>query len=213
MRITVFCAVLFIAAAVSARDITTLDGKTYKNVQISSVTPAGFDISYTPEGGGLAIREIFFKDLPENIRKEFNYNPQKADAFSQRVAKITQQREDEIEKEYKEEQALEAREQAIQEKFEAKAYAGKINVILKGIMSSNQGFEAWATVPDETVTTGNLGKVFIIGLDTLPNSGSWAGYIYPTGTTASGMPCYTITLEQAVIIMKENAALKSKAKK
>lgn len=212
MKLTALCAVLFIAATISARDITTLDGTTYKNVQISSVTPAGFDISYTPQGGGLAIREIFFKDLPENIRKEFSYNSQKAESFTKRVDKITRMRNEEIEKEYQQTLAQEAKQEARHDKYEAIAYAGKINVILNGIQSSSQGLIAWAKTPDATVTTGTIGKVFIIGLDTVPNGGSWTGYIYPTKTKANGFPCYTVTLEQAIIIMEENSALK-KAKK
>ncbi|OGV55237.1 MAG: hypothetical protein A2017_09425 [Lentisphaerae bacterium GWF2_44_16] len=212
MKVSVLCAVLFIAATLSARDITTLDGKTYKNVQISSVTPAGFDICYAPDKGGVAIKEIFFKDLPESIRKEFNYNPQKAEAFTKKVDRITQMRDEEVAKEYQQTMAQEAKQEARHDKYEAIAYAGKINVILNGILPSNHGLIAWAKTPNATVTTGTIGKVFIIGLDTVPNGGSWAGYIYPTKTTASGFPCYTITLEQAIIIMEENATLK-KAKK
>ena len=212
MKLTALCAVLFIAATISARDITTLDGTTYKNVQISSVTPAGFDISYTPQGGGLAIREIFFKDLPENIRKEFNYNSQKAESFTKRVDRITQMRNEEIEKEYQQTLAQEAKQEARHDKYEAIAYAGKIHVTLNGIQSSSQGLIAWAQTPNATLTTGTLGKVFIIGLDTVPNGGSWAGYIYPTKTKANGLDCYTVTLEQAIIIMEENSAL-GKAKK
>ena len=60
-------ALLFtVGALLHARDITTLNGTTYKNVTVTNVSSEGIDISY-PKG----VKFLKFSDLPEAIKQEY----------------------------------------------------------------------------------------------------------------------------------------------
>lgn len=61
---------LFWATCCLAADLTTLDGKTYQNVQVKRVEPDGIYVFHS--GGGT---KILFTQLPEEIRKQYNYTP------------------------------------------------------------------------------------------------------------------------------------------
>lgn len=188
----------------TARDITTLDGQTYKNVQISSVTPIGFDISYTPPGGGLAIRELSFKNLPKNIRKEYGYNPVKAEAFSERIAEIRR-------REYRRNarmEELKKEQNAKNEMLTNEIYSRKMKVLLKAIEVISDGTVCWAQTPYATVTTGQLGKVCVCGLE-LTQGNEWNGFIYPTGKTVpyggAQIDVYSTSLENALYIFRNSS--------
>jgi len=71
-----------------SRDITTLDGKTYKSIQIIDNNPVGIEIQ---SGSGVTL--LKFKNLPENIRREFHYDPQKAKRYIERNKKRRIQRQ------------------------------------------------------------------------------------------------------------------------
>ncbi|OGV56375.1 MAG: hypothetical protein A2X49_15230 [Lentisphaerae bacterium GWF2_52_8] len=70
-----FC-VLALGSAVSARDLTSTDGKTYKNVQITQITPLGIFFLCNGQSGWLD-----FKDLSPDVQHEFGYDPGKAQDF------------------------------------------------------------------------------------------------------------------------------------
>ncbi|MDD3117965.1 MAG: hypothetical protein PHQ27_02180 [Victivallales bacterium] len=192
---------LFAAGAASALDLTTNDGKVYKNVSISSVTPVGFDICYTPKGGGLAIREILFTDLSPAWQKKYHYNPKEAAAFTSKVEKLQKMRREDLEKQYKVWLAREEEEDNI----EAAIYAKRLNVQLTSIRATPFGCVAYADAPIDSLTAGHYGKVLIMGLE-LDNGDSWAGNIYPAGysvTVSEGnLPVYTPSLDQAVILSR-----------
>jgi hypothetical protein len=75
-----------VPALLQARDITTLDGKTYKNVSITP-KPNGLQLIHST---GVAF--ISFKRLPENIRKEFGYDPAQASAYEEKLKKAKARR-------------------------------------------------------------------------------------------------------------------------
>lgn len=54
--------------------ITTTDGKTYQMTRLVSAPPDGLVVQYRPEEGGVGLRLIKFRNLPEDLRREFNYN-------------------------------------------------------------------------------------------------------------------------------------------
>ena len=64
-------------------ELITSSGKTYQNVSISKVTPS--EVSITHESGAARIP---FSDLPEDLRAKLGYDPAKAEAHKQAVAKV-----------------------------------------------------------------------------------------------------------------------------
>lgn len=82
MRI-LFASVLFATLSLTlfARDISTLSGKTYKNATVFDSNAAELVISYKNASGWDIVKSIPFTDLPEDIRKEFKYDPAKGEAY------------------------------------------------------------------------------------------------------------------------------------
>ena len=73
---------LAILAALSASialadDFKTIEGKEYKNVKVSRVEPDGI-VLITKSG----ISKVYFVELPKEVQQRFNYDPQKATAYS-----------------------------------------------------------------------------------------------------------------------------------
>ncbi len=203
------------AISVSALDITTLDGKTYKNVSVSSITPVGFDISYTAKNGAMVLRGLKFTNLPEKIRKKFHYDPAKAAAFEKKC-KLYQK------------QLIHKRIGALQqsecntflndyEHIKALVYARRMsNIYLNIEQSANGGVVATCQSEQATLTTGQYGTVFVYGL-TGGEGASWNGTIYPTGTwvtlTTGKYPAYSTSLDMATISVRNQIQLKSREKK
>ena len=66
---------------VLALDITTLDGKTYPDCQVSKTYPDSICVLF--EGGGARVN---FTNLPVTVRSEFGYDPERAATFSKAEA-------------------------------------------------------------------------------------------------------------------------------
>ncbi len=64
-----------------ARDITTLSGATYKNATVFDTNAAELVISYKNASNWTIVKSIPFTDLPDDIRKEFKYEPAKGEAY------------------------------------------------------------------------------------------------------------------------------------
>jgi len=84
-----------------ALDLTTLDGKTYRDCRVSQVYPDSVCVLW-PEGGA----RVKFVNLPESLRAKYGYDEQKAAAFERSEA-ARQQRERSL---------LEAQRQTLQSK-------------------------------------------------------------------------------------------------
>ena len=69
-----------IATAASAMDLTTNDGKIYKDVSITKLTPIGMKFICDGNSGW-----VDFRDLTPDIQKAFSYDPKAAAAFEQRL--------------------------------------------------------------------------------------------------------------------------------
>ena len=52
-------------------ELVTLRGTIYKNVEVERVTTDAIVISYTPVNGGWAMTKVYFRDLPADIRQEY----------------------------------------------------------------------------------------------------------------------------------------------
>ena len=73
----------FFQFALFPRDITTLSGTTYRDVKVNGASAIELTISYAdkekPER--TIMKPIPFTDLPDEIRREFKYDPAKAEVF------------------------------------------------------------------------------------------------------------------------------------
>jgi hypothetical protein len=72
---------LLAGATTNAADITASDGTVYRKVTVTSTEPDGIAVTYQPEGGGIGMAKLKFRNLPENLQREYGYNEQKASAF------------------------------------------------------------------------------------------------------------------------------------
>ena len=79
---------LLLVPTLFARDITTLDGETYRDCRVSRIYPDSICVLFSGSGA-----RIKFTDLPETIREEFGYDPQRAAAFeNSEAARVKQER-------------------------------------------------------------------------------------------------------------------------
>ena len=77
--VTISLWVVFCGCAVGqTNQIVTRSGDVYKNVTIERHDASGITISYAMSGGGLGITKLPFENLPDNLQKKYNYNPQQA---------------------------------------------------------------------------------------------------------------------------------------
>ncbi len=124
MRIKRFCMFAILVLLVSsvpglyAEDFVTNAGKIYKNATVAQHNPAGIVIE-NQDG----VFQIPFTELPEAIRKKYNYDPKKAEEFlkmrQKNVSKWDKERFDEMEKEKKgEEEVLEKVDTTLREEQE-----------------------------------------------------------------------------------------------
>jgi hypothetical protein len=67
-------------------EMTTLDGTTYKGVTVQRVDPDGLTIGYASAGGGTGAVKIKFKNLPDDLQRQYKYDPDKAAAYEARQA-------------------------------------------------------------------------------------------------------------------------------
>jgi hypothetical protein len=61
--------------------ITTTDGRTYREVKLLQVLPDGLLVQYLPDSGGMGLARLKFTKLPESFQKQFGYDPRKASDF------------------------------------------------------------------------------------------------------------------------------------
>ena len=203
------------AISVSALDIKTNDGKVYKNVHVSSITPIGFDISYTDKDDNMLMRGLKFTEVSKKIQKEFNYKPQKAIAFKKKIklyrAKQIKHRLAEIKaggsnaflNDY--------------EHIKAMVYGKRMNQVLLHIIRETHG-GVIADVKSEhaTLTSGQYGRVYVSGVHG-GNGASWNGNIYPTGrhvrVSSGSYPAYSSSLDMATISVRNLIQQRARAKK
>src|SRR5438132_1598877 len=65
------------ASIAVADDFKTTDGKEYKNVTVKRVEPDGIVLSSKS-----GISKVYFTELPKEVQQRFNYDPEKATAYS-----------------------------------------------------------------------------------------------------------------------------------
>lgn len=75
-----------VANATPEKEITTLDGKTYKSVRILKIEPDGLLLEHQPPTGGVGLAKLKFEDLPPEVKQRHGYDPEKAGAHEARQA-------------------------------------------------------------------------------------------------------------------------------
>jgi len=63
-----------------ADDMTLPNGKTYTNYKVSRVEPDGITLTHSS-----GITKLFFWELPPDIQKQYNYNPEKARTYNKQA--------------------------------------------------------------------------------------------------------------------------------
>ena len=91
LSIMVPLAVLCWTAAAKADDITTTDGRIYHNAIVQRAEPDGLVATYEPEPGGFGVAKLKFRNLPDSVRNQYNYNADKANTFETQQAQAALQ--------------------------------------------------------------------------------------------------------------------------
>jgi hypothetical protein len=76
-KISLAILVVLSASIALADDLKTIEGKEYKNVTVKRVEPDGLVLS---SKSGIA--KVYFTELPKDVQQRFNYDPEKAAAYS-----------------------------------------------------------------------------------------------------------------------------------
>jgi hypothetical protein len=74
------------ASILTAEDFKTINGKEYNNATVSRVEPNGI-VLRTKSG----ILKVYFTELPKEVQQRFNYDPEKAAAYSANQSAALQQ--------------------------------------------------------------------------------------------------------------------------
>src|SRR5437773_442217 len=72
-----FILMICFASTVLADDFKTTEGKEYKDATVSRIEPDGIVVR-TKSG----ISKLYFVELPQEVQRRFNYEPQQARAYS-----------------------------------------------------------------------------------------------------------------------------------
>ncbi len=94
MKFATMAVVLLLGVSAFADDITTLDGKTYKNVKVTTSDPISITVSHSTGAG-----RILFAEIDAELQKKYGYDAAKAAAYldelkTKRAAQAGKQRAD-----------------------------------------------------------------------------------------------------------------------
>ncbi len=85
------CAAGAQAEASFPSQITTSDGTTYQQVAKVRVDPDGILVNYEPTTGGIGLAKLKFRNLPEDLQKQYGYDPKAAADYEKAEAQATEQ--------------------------------------------------------------------------------------------------------------------------
>ena len=212
MKRSVLCLVAFcVISTAAARDITTLDGATYKNIAITNVSPVGITIAYDKPDGTSVIRGLDFRDLPESVRKEFGYTEIRAAEFEKHALEYRNMAYKEALKKAAANAAVEARDEELSkqiDQIQAFLFSKRKYIRFTAIRAHKNGAVGYAEAADRTLLYGDYGVIFVKGLNGTQGT-RWSGYIYPTDenttTTDGAYAVYNSSLAQATAEAKQAA--------
>jgi len=204
MKLSLFCLVSLCAISMlCARDITTLEGITYKNVTVTNSSPVDITITYDRADGVTVIKGLDFRDLPEDIRKEFNYTEVRAKEFAKHTSEYQAMLYKEGLKKAAANAAVEKQTEEVSKQIDhiqSFLSSQRKYIRFECIRAHKSGLIGYADAADRTLLYGNYGKIFLGGLSG-SNGTCWTGYIYPTDrtvtTTDGTYPVFNSSLAQA----------------
>jgi len=112
--------ILSLTAAVVAEDFKTINGKEYKDAIVTRVEPDGIVVK-TRSG----ISKLYFTELPKEVQQRFNYDPEKAAAYSAEQSAASEQIRKQQEQEMRQQADKAAKQKAVSE-----WYQGDVQTIL-----------------------------------------------------------------------------------
>src|ERR1039457_5826623 len=71
--------------------ITTSDGTLYKDAAKLRVDPDGILVSYQPVDRGIGLAKLKFRDLPEDLQKQYGYDPKSAVEYEKQQTQAAEQ--------------------------------------------------------------------------------------------------------------------------
>ena len=188
-----FCAVFaFPILNLSALNITTTDGKVYKNVTVTNVMPDAVGFMYTKaDGVTMVLRDVKLALLTKDLQKKFNYSPKKAEEFKKQVAVFEQKRSKLLVKHHKEDLKLFREQRKIARELEGikallKAHRIDCWVHVIRAVGKNDCIAEMTSTKSEPAASGYgyLGKIYIRNLSG-PQNTRLDVRLFPTGETKS----------------------------
>ncbi len=192
--------------------IKTLDGQVYENAVVEGVHPGGIDIGFVNSKGYYVLKGLSFSALPDNIRKQYGYNPAENTQFESQVK--SHEKDDPNNVVENEKARLERITKEIKEKFAGQnikikpedlrfaIYAKRLSVILNPISSSLTG--CVAKIVELESGTPISSQIIQIDAAALTSGVNWSGFIYPTGLKTryqgNAIPVYADSLDRAVVL-------------
>jgi hypothetical protein len=189
--------------AAGAEDLTTTEGRVYKNVTVRKVEPDGLSISHE---SGLA--KIPFSKLPAEVQKKHGYDPAKGKAYAEEEGKKQAAAEEQLAKDVRkalENQKEKDREHQVNEFKEDFAKKGRQTTVRIRQVTEDGFLGDWLFEGQE------LDFIMVLGTTRLLVDGEvWRGRLWPAGTyryeTAAGgtktVRCYAMTPELALAALK-----------
>ena len=195
----------------SALDITTTDGKVYKNATVLNVLPNAVGFMYTKKDGTSdVLRDVEMTLLTKDLQKKFNYSPKKAEAFTKKVNEFQTARANLAAKHQKEDLALFRKHKKISKEVDhikALLHSRGIRCWIHIVRPIGQDCIGKIDMPESSGKFGHPGTVYVRNL-TGPQNERIGTTIYPTEKTKSfedGMfPVYDANLDKyALQILKK----------
>jgi len=193
------------ALNLNALDITTTDGKVYKDAKVTNILPDAIGFMYTKKDGTPVIRDVEMTSLTENLQKKFKYSPNRATKFKKQVAKFQSDRAKVFHKQHKEDLALFKKHLAMSKEIDqikAMLRAHRIQCWAHIMRSIGEDCVAKIARPYSTSKFGHLGQMYIRNL-TGPQNTKIGTVIYPTGKTISlqegNFPVYDANLDKCAL--------------
>ena len=157
--------------------IVTSNGKIYQSVKLLGGAPDGLSVEFSPAEGGIGFAKIKFRDLPESLRQQFDFDPDKASDYEIEQGKALAQWRSDLEAAEAEAAKKRAEETMIEQPTapsEGALPSGRFQVsatIAGAIILDTLTGEAWladlhSTIVPQDYTVFLLPKVSFAGLET-----------------------------------------------
>lgn len=162
----------------NALDFTGMDGAVYKNASVLKVMPDGIVVNYVDSNGFEDLRKVNIKQLPDDIKKQYNLNAQTATVFdgqrSVAISAIDAQKAKDT-KEYYAEQKKEVENFT---KVTNYLRTNEIDIIFNSITQVDFGSIGYAYSSDDYDKDAPFGLICLLGKSIEPKQ-DWMGKVYP----------------------------------